>query len=170
MIISGGGFSSGDPMCALSNRDIANRSTASNSLSIWLHHMQGISFSKGFKPKGYRHSIDTDAVTFAAGTLMGELNAAAALKNLTIISGGQRTVGYGGYMTGGGHGALGATYGMAADQVLELEVVTPSGEIVIANECKNKDLFWALRGVCIRTNLMILLADWLREEAQHSAS
>jgi FAD/FMN-containing dehydrogenase len=109
--------------------------------------MEGISFSKGFKPQGCRHSIDTDAVTFAAGTLMWSLNSAAALRNLTIISGGQHSVGYGGYMTGGGHGALGATYGMAADQVLELEVVTPSGDIVIANECKNQDLFWAMRGV-----------------------
>ena len=26
-------------------------------------------------------------------------------------------------------------------------MVTPQGEIVTANECKNKDLFWALRGV-----------------------
>lgn len=55
----------------------------------------------------------------------------------------------GGYLTGGGHGLLGPRYGMAADQVLEFEVVTPKGEIVTANECQNQDLFWALRGVSI---------------------
>lgn len=126
--------------------DYLGRSIAPNSLSIWTHNMKGISFSKGFKPRGCQYSIDTDAITFRAGNVMAELNAAAALKNLTIISGGEESVGYGGYMTGGGHGALGATYGMAADLVLELEIVTPGGDIVIANECQNQDLFWATRG------------------------
>jgi hypothetical protein len=51
--------------------------------------MKGISFSKGFKPQGCHYSIDTDAITFGAGNVMGELNSAAALKNLTIISGGE---------------------------------------------------------------------------------
>jgi len=53
----------------------------------------------------------------------------------------------GGYMTGGGHGALGPTYGMAADEVLEIDMVTPGGDIITANECQNRDLFWAMRGV-----------------------
>jgi hypothetical protein len=30
--------------------------------------------------------------------------------------------------------------------VLQYEVVTADGKIKIANECKNKDLFWAMRG------------------------
>ena len=34
----------------------------------------------------------------------------------------------------------------AADQALEFEVVAANGEIVIANETKNPDLFWALKG------------------------
>lgn len=109
--------------------------------------MTGISCSKGFKPYQCDETIDTDAVTFAAGTWMGELNTAAAVHNLTAVSGGQNSVSYGGYISGGGHAALSATYGMAADNVLELEVVTPSGDIVTANECSHIDLFWALRGV-----------------------
>jgi len=78
---------------------------------------------------------------------MGELNAAVALRNLTVLSGGEKTVSYAGFSAGGGHGALSPTYGMAADQILELELITPSGDIVIANECINSDLFWAMRGV-----------------------
>lgn len=35
---------------------------------------------------------------------------------------------------------------MAADTVLEFEVLTAAGDIVIANADKNSDLFWALRG------------------------
>jgi hypothetical protein len=29
---------------------------------------------------------------------------------------------------------------------VEFKIVTPDGEYRVANECQNKDLFWALRG------------------------
>jgi len=109
--------------------------------------MQGISFTKDFKPEGCDFSIPGDAITAAAGVLNGDIDAAAATRNLTIISGGQYSVGPGGYLSGGGHGILGPTYGMGADQVLQMEVVTPGGEILTINECQNQDLFWAIRGV-----------------------
>jgi FAD/FMN-containing dehydrogenase len=35
---------------------------------------------------------------------------------------------------------------MGADNLLEAVVVTPRGEIAIANGCQHSDLFWALRG------------------------
>lgn len=78
---------------------------------------------------------------------MRELDEQAHLRNLTITSGGAETVGVGGYLTGGGHSALSSTYGMSADQVLEMEIVTPTGNILTINECQNTDLFWAMRGV-----------------------
>lgn len=78
---------------------------------------------------------------------MGDLNAAANAKGWSILSGGQHGVGYGGFATGAGHSALGATYGMAADRVLEMEIVSPAGNILTINECQNQDLFWAMRGV-----------------------
>lgn len=109
--------------------------------------MRGLSFHDGFKPKGCRFSIDGAAITAAAGTQMLELDKEAHLRNLTIVSGGAGTVGVGGFLTGGGHGALSSTYGLGADQVLEIEMVTPGGEILTANECQNQDLFWAMRGV-----------------------
>lgn len=36
---------------------------------------------------------------------------------------------------------MSSRYGLAADQVLKLEVVTPRGEVVTANESQNEDLF-----------------------------
>lgn len=80
---------------------------------------------------------------------MIEIDEAASLRNLTIVGGNAGTVGVGGYMTGGGHSAISSTFGMGADQVLEIEMVTPGGDIVTANECQNQDLFWAMRGVSI---------------------
>lgn len=35
---------------------------------------------------------------------------------------------------------------MGADNIIEATIVTPRGDIVIANDCQNKDLFWAIRG------------------------
>ena len=77
---------------------------------------------------------------------MYAINEAAAAYNLTIISGGAATVGFGGYISGGGHSATSHLHGLAADNVLEMTVVTPSGELIAANECVNTELFWALRG------------------------
>lgn len=129
--------------------DYLGRSAAPNSLSIWTHHISGLSFQDGFQPKGCKFSIDGPAVTAAAGTQMLEIDYEAHLRNLTIVGGGAGTVGVGGYLTGGGHSALSSTYGMAADQVLEMEIVSPGGEILTINECQNSDLFWAMRGVSI---------------------
>jgi FAD/FMN-containing dehydrogenase len=109
--------------------------------------MKGITMHESFKPRGCKFTLDYPAVTAAAGSNMGEVNLAANLKNLTLLSAGEESVGYGGYITGGGHGALANAYGLAADNVLEMEVVTPGGKILTLNECQNQDLFWAIRGV-----------------------
>jgi FAD/FMN-containing dehydrogenase len=67
----------------------------------------------------------------------------------TIVGGMGKTIGMGGYVTGGGHSPLSPRYGLAADQVLQMEMVTPDGEVVIVNECQHSDLFWAMRGVSL---------------------
>ena len=64
---------------------------------------------------------------------------------MTTVSGNSNTVSVGGYITGGGHGVHSGQYGLAADNVLEVELVTPGGEILTANECQNQDLFWATK-------------------------
>jgi FAD/FMN-containing dehydrogenase len=128
------------------------RSVAPNSLSIWTHNIQGISFHDSFKPEGCHISIDGPAISAGAGTQMIELDSMAQQNNLAIVGGGAGTVGVGGYLTGGGHSWLSMTYGMAADQVLEIEMVTPGGDILTVNECQNQDLFWAMRGVSMARN------------------
>lgn len=52
----------------------------------------------------------------------------------------------GGFIGGGGLGPLSSHYGTAADQVLQATVVTTEGQILVANEAQNQDLFWAIRG------------------------
>lgn len=63
-----------------------------------------------------------------------------------VTTGQDPSVGLGGYIQGGGHGPLGRTYGLAANQVLQMTVATATGKILVANAVQNQDLFWALRG------------------------
>lgn len=65
----------------------------------------------------------------------------------TVLNPVAQTVGsMGGYILGGGHSRLSSIYGMAADQILSLNVVTANGHFVTASPTSNTDLFWALRG------------------------
>ncbi|TKA61915.1 hypothetical protein B0A55_11313, partial [Friedmanniomyces simplex] len=45
-----------------------------------------------------------------------------------------------------GAGVMASKHGLAADQVLEWEVVTGTGEYLVANHETNSDLYWALSG------------------------
>ncbi|KAK3363439.1 hypothetical protein B0T25DRAFT_445124 [Lasiosphaeria hispida] len=129
-----------------SGHDFLGRSVAPNSLSIWVHHLKGIQTHDSFRPKHCSSTINTTAVTVGGGTQMMDLYAALDEIGQTVVGGGGKTVSVGGYLTGGGHGLLSAQYGLAADQVLEAEIVTPTGEIITASECQDTDLFWAIRG------------------------
>ena len=138
-----------------SGHDFLGRSVAPNSLSIWLHYMQGIKLHDSFEPEGAKKDCNcmpeginasAPAITFHAGDNHGAVYAVANTIGMAVPVAGAPTVCYGGYATGGGHSLTGARYGLAADQILEMTVVTPDGKVVVANSCQNSDLFWALRG------------------------
>ena len=86
-------------------------------------------------------------MTIGAGMRWAEIYPEVFNHNLTVIGGSDPQVGVAGWVLGGGHGPLTSRYGMGADNVLEMEVVTPDGQLRVANEHRNSDLFWALRGV-----------------------
>ncbi|KAI2619618.1 FAD-binding domain-containing protein [Hypoxylon sp. NC1633] len=129
-----------------SGHDYQGRSQAPGALSIWVHHMQGLETHTSFQPQGCSFTIEEQAVTAQGGTQVGFVYEELDKIDRTIVGGGAKTVSVGGYITGGGHSILAPTYGLAVDQVLQMEVVTPMGDILVANECQNQDLFWAMRG------------------------
>ncbi|KAH8203673.1 hypothetical protein TruAng_002203 [Truncatella angustata] len=88
------------------------------------------------------------AVRFGAGVLVHNALTWADSIGVRVVAGTCPTVGVaGGYTAGGGHGLLTSIYGMAADSVLEWEVVLPSGELVTATPHNDQaDLYWALSG------------------------
>jgi len=80
------------------------------------------------------------------GTKSQELFPHLKPHGLCFPSGGCRDVGLGGYVLQGGFGFNGGRIGLAAMNVLAMEVVTADGELVRADEHTNPDLFWAARG------------------------
>jgi len=96
-------------------------------------------------------SIHVDSVqktaVVGAGTLMGPLAWALWINGGFGIGGGLcGTVGVAGYTMGGAYGFWGKRFGMAADRVLEMEMVDADSHVHVVNAAKNKDLFWALLG------------------------
>jgi hypothetical protein len=87
------------------------------------------------------------AIKVGAGVESIEAFTFADSHHLMVVGGNCPTVGIaGGYTQGGGHGHLASKYGLSADQVLEWEVVTATGQLITANADSHPDLFWALRG------------------------
>ncbi|KAH0428727.1 FAD binding domain-containing protein [Colletotrichum camelliae] len=127
--------------------DYLGRSFAPGSLSIWVHHMQDVQYhGAGFQLAGSDITIEGNAVTVGGGTELYNAQKALAEHGQAIVGGGCGTVGVGGFTPGGGHSLLAPRYGMAADNVLQMEIVSPKGEIMTINEAQNTDLFWAMRG------------------------
>ncbi|KAK1585369.1 FAD binding domain-containing protein [Colletotrichum navitas] len=127
--------------------DYLGRSIAPGALSIWVHHMQDVEYHPGeFKLAGSDVTIAGDAVSAGGGTEMYKLYRAAAEHGRVVVGGTAKSVSVGGYVTGGGHSLLAPRFGLAADNVLQMEVVTPLGEVLTLNEAQNADLFWAMRG------------------------
>ena len=141
--------------------DFMGRSGAPNSsLSIWTHHLAPpavpivLHGAGEFVPQGCSADVaakfkaeGATTMTAGAGTMMRQIFETLDAHNLTTIGGGGETVSLGGYVTGGGHGLLSPRRGLAADLVVEIEIVMADGSVKTINECQNDDLFWAVRGV-----------------------
>ncbi|GBE81597.1 Uncharacterized FAD-linked [Sparassis crispa] len=126
--------------------DFLGRSTAPSTLQVWTHSMDSITYDAAFVPQG-SSSSPVPAVTIAAGAQVENIYAFLEANNISAVLGGCLTVGAaGGFVQGGGHGPMSPAYGLAADNVLQVEIVTADGTIRTINVVQNSDLFWALRG------------------------
>ncbi|KAI1208625.1 FAD-binding domain-containing protein [Annulohypoxylon truncatum] len=123
--------------------DYSAKSTGAGAVSLWTHNLKEIKYYEDYEEGSYRGP----AFKMGSGVQVFEAYKAAHELNLTIVGAEGKTVGLtGGYILGGGHSPLSSLYGMAADQVLSMELVTADGRFVTASEISNPDLFWALRG------------------------
>ena len=92
--------------------------------------------------------IDPEAQTARAeaGVLWEEVSLAAAEHGLAGLAGSSPDVGVVGYTLGGGLGWLARRYGLAANSVTAVELVTADGSLVRADRDNEPELFWAIRG------------------------
>jgi FAD/FMN-containing dehydrogenase len=115
--------------------NVAGRAVTDGGVMIDLAEMRGI-------------AIDPvrGTATAGGGVIWAELNDAAAEHGLAVTGGVISTTGIAGYTLGGGLGWLMAKYGLAADNLLAVELVTAEGEVLQVDAASDADLFWALRG------------------------
>ncbi|PHH64777.1 hypothetical protein CDD81_4039 [Ophiocordyceps australis] len=122
--------------------DYNGKSTGAGAIGIWTHHLKTLAIID------YRSANYTGkAIRVGAGVQMMDAYSLASANRLAIVGGEASTVGYaGGYTQGAGHSSLASRYGLAADQVLEWELVDGRGRILKATPSLNPDLYWALSG------------------------
>lgn len=119
------------------------RSSGKGALALWMWNLKSVEVLEQYSQPWY----SGPALKLGAGTIAGEAYLEAHKAGYTLVGGECPSVSVaGGYSQGGGHSILGTAYGMGADQVLEWEVVTASGEHLIATPVDNADLYWALSG------------------------
>jgi FAD/FMN-containing dehydrogenase len=96
------------------------------------------------------NAVDVDAEGRTAwaqtGATAGQYTAATGRHGLATGLGDTGSVGLGGITLGGGIGFLVRRHGLTIDDLLAAEVVTADGELLIVDEQRHADLFWALRG------------------------
>jgi len=80
------------------------------------------------------------------GATLGDVDRETHLHGLAVPFGVISKTGVAGLTIGGGVGWLVRKYGPSCDNVLEMEVVTAEGKVLIANATENKDLLWAVCG------------------------
>ncbi|PWY66520.1 hypothetical protein BO94DRAFT_551492 [Aspergillus sclerotioniger CBS 115572] len=123
--------------------DFNGKSTGAGALGVWTHNLKDIVYYQGYHVGNY----SGPAVKMGAGVQAFEIYEKANELGFTAVGGEGKTVGVeGGYVLGGGHSPMSSVYGLAADQVLALEVVLANGRFVTVTEQSDPDLFWALRG------------------------
>lgn len=89
---------------------------------------------------------DDGVVRIGGGAVWADVAEAIAAHGLVISSGDTRSVGVGGSTLGAGVGWLVRLVGLAADQLVGVQLVTADGQVVVASAHEQPELFAAVRG------------------------
>jgi FAD/FMN-containing dehydrogenase len=85
-------------------------------------------------------------VQVGGGCTWSEVDHATHAFGLAVPTGIISTTGVGGLALGGGLGHLTRNYGLTIDNLISADLVLADGRFVTANQWRNEDLFWAIRG------------------------
>jgi FAD/FMN-containing dehydrogenase len=96
--------------------------------------------------RGVRVDPDRRTARVDGGATWWDVDRNTQLYGLAAVGGAIAHTGVAGLALGGGHGRLTRKYGFTADNLISADVVTADGQLRIADETHEPDLFWALRG------------------------
>ncbi len=85
-------------------------------------------------------------VRVEAGALLADVDKETQAFDLVVPVGINSTTGIAGLTLGGGFGWTSRKFGLAIDNLLSVDIVTADGMLRRADETRNQDLFWAVRG------------------------
>ena len=114
---------------------VAGHAMADGALVVDLRDMRAVTVDPGAR-----------TVRVQGGALWEDVDAAAWAHELAVVGGTYGDTGVGGLALSGGIGWLSAIAGFTCDNIISAEVVTASGERVVAGPDGDLDLLWALRG------------------------
>ncbi|PGH10938.1 hypothetical protein AJ79_05184 [Helicocarpus griseus UAMH5409] len=128
--------------------DHLGRSSGEGSFSIWTHNLKGKEWHKDFVPRNAPTGTPgIPAVTLQAGEQLLDVYEAAHEQGVIVVLGSAQTVGgAGGYLIGGGHSPFAHFYGLATDNLLEVNLVDAKGRYKTINKYTDPEYFYALRG------------------------
>ena len=130
------GVANGVPLRARSGgHSYAGYSTRSGGMVLDLRNLRAV-----------RVDAHNRTATVGAGSQLIDVYAALAAHGLTIPAGSCPSVGIAGHALGGGMGLAARRWGLTADNVLEVHIVTADGRLRTVNRRTDPDLYWALRG------------------------
>lgn len=115
--------------------NVAGRAVCDGGVMIDLSPMKGIYVDRKAR-----------TVRVQPGVNWSEFNRETQLYGLATTGGVVSTTGVAGLTLGGGIGWIMGKYGMGIDNLLSVELVTATGEVLTASEQDNSELFWGLRG------------------------
>ncbi|KAI6782558.1 uncharacterized protein J7T54_003569 [Emericellopsis cladophorae] len=110
--------------------DVLGRNTGKGALSLWTHHLDDSEVMDAYDSAN--GSYTGPAFKMGAGVLAHEMHEAAEKHGYTAVRGGLSPVS--------------SLYGMAADQVLSVDIITPEDHFFTADDTQSINLFWAIRG------------------------
>jgi FAD/FMN-containing dehydrogenase len=123
---------------------IAPQSTGHGSVA--LERLEGAMLLKTSRMRRVDIYPASRIVRAEAGAEWQDVTVPAAEHGLAALAGSSPNVGVTGYTLGGGIGWLARRYGLAANSVTAVELVTPAGRLARADADHEPDLFWAVRG------------------------